>query len=577
MRLRPTHIHHCDVLVVGGGLAGCMAAITAKLSGAERVILVDKARVSRSGQSPFAAGIWAIRLADDNLDLWVEETISSGDYWNDQDWVRLLWERSEQTALKVEVWGAEFGEVVFERDEQRKLIRRKSRGHYHTWHALFNSMPMMESLRRKARNVGVELFERTMITHLIVQDSQKAALGFEYRKGTFPLFQPKASVLASSGCSFKSVAKFAGGNLTGDLQAAAYRAGVFLRNMENIDLQHGPKHYTVHGKNLYVSVGGKLVNSNGEEFMWEYDPLLGNRANQPTMALAIAREVHEGRGPVFMDMTSASSEDRELCRRMLPDAFKVWDAAGIEPFRQPIEWASLFYGTVAQGGGIHIDTRCATNVDGIFAAGDVTCLPPHGGYSFGGVNIAFCAVSGEVAGECAADYARSYAEPNRDTEALALRAGELIGENLRPLNSASHHYPAEAIRKIQEALIPYRVSIIKSRERLEQALEQITSVQVKMTDMRARNVHELTESIEAKNIALLAQIAIRASLERRESRGFHFREDYPVIDNREWLKWLFVKRGEDGPEMWTEGIPTPYLKPPEAYARPRGFRRNVQA
>lgn len=574
--MRQTNRVECDVLVIGGGLAGCLAAITAKQSGAGKVVLADKGKVSRSGQSVFAAGIWALRLPEDPLDVWMEETIVQGDYLNDQEWVKLLWERDYEVAVSVDEWCREKGREAFEHDSNGNFVRRRSRGHIKTSHAVINSVPMMEGLRQKARSLGVELVERVMVTDIVRGDvGGVGAVGFNYREGEAYIFKAKAIVLAAAGAGFKSI--FMGHrNLTGDLQAAAYREGLILRNMENISHNTCAREYDIHGMNLYVGVGGKWLNSQGEEFMWDYDPILGNRANQPTKCIALAREVHEGRGPILFDMSAASLSDRELCRKILPESFRLWDAAGIDPFVTPVEWSTAFYGTIINGGGLHIDTSCATNAPGVFAAGDLTCIPPHGGYSFGGVNIAFCAVSGVVAGESSARYCQQDQGPGMPDKELTAKAGLKIKEALSPLLKRDGYPADEAISDVQSAIFPYKVSLIKNKGSLEAALAKITAVKERFSDIVARDEHELVKANEAKNLATLADLMIRASLFRKESRGFHFREDYPIMDNVNWLKWVMVQHGEDGnPKLWTEKVATPYVKPSAPLMRHRSLRQKV--
>ena len=144
-------------------------------------------------------------------------------------------------------------------------------------------------------------------------------------------------------------------NLTGDVLAAACRIGVTVQNMENVCSNTCARHFDIHGLNLFVNVGGKLTNGQGEEFMWSYQPDLGNRGRMQDLTLSFCQEVEMGRGPIFMDLTSASKADQALCRKILPETFATFAAAGIDPFSQKIEWMPAFMGTLNSGGGIRID------------------------------------------------------------------------------------------------------------------------------------------------------------------------------------------------------------------------------
>lgn len=572
MRIEPQNIIDCDVLVVGGGLGGCVAAVTARERGAPRVVLVDKGKVSRSGQSVFSAGIWALNLPGEDLDTWVEESVVTGDYLNDQHWVRQLWENNYQVASAVDGWCAESGREAFKKTPPGEFLRRRSRGHIKTWHGMVNSLGMMEGLRRKVRAAGAEITDRVMVADLVCLDGRCAgAVGFNYRTGETFLFRARSTVLASAGATFKSI-HVGHRNLTGDMLAAFWRAGGTVQNMEMITHNTTARAMDVHGINQYQSAGGKWVNSLGEEFMPEYDPVLGNRCNQPTMCLALAREVHEGRGPIWFDVTGAAPEDRELCRQTLPEAFRIWDMAGIDPFREKVEWVTAFYGTINNGGGVRIGLDCATDINGLYAAGDLTTVPPHGGYSFGGVNLAFTAVSGWIAGRSAAE-GLSPAGPGRGGDVL-VRAGELLGEAFGPLGGGLLGTD-QMILELQEALFPYRVSLIKNRTTLEGCLARIMDIEGRLSGLGAADLHGLVKAIECRNLVAVAGLMIRAALFRKESRGFHFREDYPMTDNVNWLKWVLIKQEGGSPRIWTEDVPTPFVKPGLPCYPHRSLRQKV--
>ena len=148
-----------------------------------------------------------------------------------------------------------------------------------------------------------------------------------------------------------------------------------------------------------------------------------------------------------------------------------------------------------------------------------------------------------------------------------------------PLTRTSDGITTEqAIKAIQDVMIPYKVSMIKTEQSLQSALGKIVAVKERLdTDLYARDSHDLLNANEVRNMALIAQLMIQASLLRRESRGFNFREDYPKSDNSKWLKWIFVERmsAEEGnlePKLSAEIIPTPILRPIDIFATPTGVR-----
>ncbi|MBI4528619.1 MAG: FAD-binding protein [Deltaproteobacteria bacterium] len=569
------HLIMADVLVVGGGLAGTSAAIKARETGA-RVILVDKGVVARSGVSVFAAGVYSVRFPEDDKAIWMEEMLKAGEYLNDQYWVEAVLDNVYPVTMQIDRWGEEHRVRIFEKDENG-FIKRKSRGHIKTHHIVVNSLPMMDSMRKIAQLKGVELVERVMATHLIVRDGRAIGiLGLQTMTGELYLLGAKAVILASGGCGLKSV-YIGHRNLTGDSQAMAMREGAILRSLEQTGSNTVSREHDIHGLNLFVGSGGKFVNALGEEFMWRYHPVLGSRGRQSDLVVAFSREVSEGRGPVYLDMRGVFSTDRQLMRKILPETFMLWDKAGIDPFAAPIEWMPAFRLKMGGGGGLDVNTRCETNLEALYAAGDTCCAPHHGTYTFGGMNLAFAAVSGVLAGAFASENAGGSRKPAMETEAEQVAAK--IAALFVPAEIPKGPTPDEVTAKLQRIIIPYPVTYLRTAQSLKKALSELSNLKPEIDSVKAKDSHELVKAWELKNMSVLAEGFLRSALAREESRGYHYREDFPWTDNRDWLKWIYAK-APSGQEMkiWTEEVPTPFLKPEKDYDVPPGrpqdeFRR----
>lgn len=554
-----------DVLVVGGGLAGCQAAVKAKTED-NNVLLVDKGYVSRSGQTVFAAGALNICLPEDDKDVWMREIVERGEYLNDQEWVKIQLERGYPLLMELDEWVRGYGYAILERDERGNLIRKKARGNINTRTCVINAIPAMNTMRRKLLEQKVSLLERVMVTDLVMEDGRVAgAIGLGYRDGKVYLFRAKSVVLAAAGCGFKSF--FIGHrNLTGEGQAMAYEAGAVLRNLDQAMSNTTARALDIHGLSLMVGLGGKFLNSQGEEFMWNYDPEVGSRARLTRVTVGIAREVAAGRGPVYMDLTGVAEEDQKLLKKILPEGFKAFASMNIDPFKQKVEWMPAFEGTLAHGGGIHIDTACASNVPGLFSAGDNTCTPEHGTWSVTGLNLTFCVVSGDIAGRSAASYAKEAPAPRFTRKDV----GEKVARIRAPLDARKGPSADEVIYSIQEAIIPYDVAYIRTDESLLRALGKIESIRDEaVPSISARNPHELVKALEARSMACVAEMVVRSALFRKESRGFVYKPDYPLTDNDEWLKWIMVGRDGDGMKVWAESFPTPYVQAPAGKYPPR--------
>jgi len=436
-----------------------------------------------------------------------------------------------------------------------------------------NSIPMMETLKQKAMDLGVRLVERAMVTDFIRnKDRVVGALGFNPQNGKTYLFQAKALIASASGAGFKSA--FMGHkNLTGDVLAAACRIGVSAHNMENVCSNTCARRYDIHGLNLFVNVGGKLTNGQGEEFMWKYRPDLGNRARMQDLTLAFCQEVEMGRGPIFMDLTGTSKADQALCRKILPETFATFDAANMNPFAQKIEWMPAFMGTLNSGGGIRIDLNGATNLPGLFAAGDITPEPPHGTYSFGGVNIAFSHVSGMIAGEEAAAFAKKEGEA-WDSHRTQEDIREGWERTIAPLKRTSGVDSKETIFHIQSKIIPKEYGYLRNQTTLEEGLSSLRSIRKEeIPRLRAHDPHELMRCLEARNLAEVGELILTAALHRKESRGWHFRKDFPYSDNKNWLKWVTLTRNGEEIKIKEIPVPTPRKSPPAEIMLPPGVRR----
>jgi succinate dehydrogenase/fumarate reductase flavoprotein subunit len=559
--------HQADILIIGGGMAGLWGAVRAS-DVPHKVLVVDKGKIGRSGCAAFAAGIYFLPLPGDDRMLWMKEIVENGCFYNDQEWLSLLMDEVYDLSLEMDRRGRDYGFSVFERDAQGEFLRRKSRANQHTMHAVINALPMMDTLRKMALDKGVRFIERTMIHDLLVDEGRvKGAVGFNPRTADIHVFKAGRIILAAGGTAFK--AAFLGHkNLTGDLQAAAFRSGVIFQNMENILSNTSAKDYDVAGLSLYVGCGGRFINGLGQEFMDDYHPTLGSRAPLQYLVLAMCREVKEGRGPIYLDMSKTSSSDRELLRKILPEAFRIWDRSKFRFFEDKIPWAPALPGTISAGGGARINVHCETNISGLYAAGDVTPVPPHGAYSVGGVNLAYAALSG-----CRAAERASQGASNGGRRLPKGMVNDSIERLTLPLKRNDGIDPNRVVSEVQSIMTSMGTSYLKSESSLNDALLRVLQIKEEMGPrVKAGDPHFLLAALEGENLLTLAEVMIRASLYREESRGFHFREDFPVTDNKSWLKWVLAQKDGNEIRLWTVPIPTPLVRPSTDTLIPPGIK-----
>lgn len=556
------HIQTCDVLVAGGGTAGCFAAIKAAEKN-QRVILVDKGHIARSGCSPFAAGAINICYPDDDKERWFEEIVTRGEYLNDQEWVKIQLDEAYDRNVELHNWGKEYGKQVLIEDENGDFIRCQGRGNIHTRTNVINALPMVDTLRRKSLDAGVKLVERVMLTHLILQKGRAiGVLGLHCRTGESYLFLAKAIILSAGGCGFKSF--FIGHrNLTGEGQYMAMRAGAHLRNLDQAMSNTTSREIDIHGLSLMVGLGGRFLNAEDEEFMLRYDPEVGSRARLTRVVVGMAKEVDAGRGPIYFDLTQVKPDDQKLLRHILPEGFRAFERRGINPFEQKLEWIPAFEGTLAHGGGLHIDTTCASNIPGLYSAGDTSCTPEHGTWSITGLNLSFCFVSGARAGIYAADWAVQQDDvklSNKNEDTIQSYIEELTA----PAKRNSGITPDQLNYELLEVLIPYRVAYLRDEKTLQSALDRIRLLaDEKLPQVYAKSTHELVKAFEIQSMLAIAEAIVASVKYRKESRGFVYRNDFPLTDNIDWLKWITVTMENEKIKVWAVDFPTPYLKPPK--------------
>jgi len=545
-----------DILIIGGGLAGSFAAIKAHEAGVKKVTLVSKGKLGKDSISSFAAGVYRALFPDDDREAWFEnialsEGLGAGLY--NEDWLNVWLDESYDVLLDMDKWG-----VVWEKTPEGKYERKVAR-----WNIpvlMFHGPQMMEAMAKKVESEGIHVIGHTMMTDLLTEGGEPdgrvtGAVGFDVRTGAFRVFEAKATVMAAGACGFK--ARFAGHRFqTGDACAMAYRAGAILGGLERGEVLHTTAtDFDIHGMNMFIALGGKFVNSKGEEFLLEYDPELGNHAPMGRVSESSAMEVRDGRGPIYLDMTHFTAEDVRKMKVVLPGVTTIMERAGVmagDSIIKKIEWAPSFFGTIASGGGVVVNTGCESNLPGLYACGDAMVrlgsLPRA---------LAGASVSGARAGRFAAEYIK-------DAGGVTLMEGqidEFKESAFGPLDRKTGIDSEHVILGLHEALLPYEVTVISRGDRMEKAIKEIERIRDEEVPLLyAPDIHYLRLANEVKNMALIAEMYLRSRLMRTESRDSYLREDFPYTDNVDWLKWTRLKRRENKMTLWTEDVPVERYK-----------------
>jgi succinate dehydrogenase/fumarate reductase flavoprotein subunit len=561
-------IFDADVLVIGGGFGGLAAAIRIKeISPETSVLLIDKQTIGWGGKANKGAGVLWVLAPGDDVDAFVDFHVKNiGIFLNDQDLLYAMANESYRAVQKLADWGVR----IIKTPAGELDVNHLPFG----WSLAGADLDMMQPLRTKAAKLGVRLLDKTHVVDLLNRDGRvTGAAGFNLLDGRFCIFNSKATLLANGDCDFGVMRMWA--NACGDGIAAAYNAGAEMRNAE-----FGNFYDVINKKTGIPIVFGYdcLYNAQGEKISSKY--IQGPQPDIPiSIILGMEKEVMDGRGPIYIHMAefAKSSEagpgifrwDRPHLKALFDREFAKVKQYGPPP-EQMIEASLGFTGELSA---VRVDCEMQTTLQGLWAIGDTsyagsawagaTEAPPGRLRGSGLMNALIAAL---LAAPSVARQLKEAAPSIPDDGEIAPLKEKIFA----PLNRNHGYSASEAIKSIQEVVVPVKYSMRRNKERLEEALSKISAVREKLSELSAEDPHGLAKCHEASCIALCAEIGFRSALARTESRGWHFREDYPQQDDENWLKWVIVQKIQDNMVVTTEPIPIERykIKPGQLTAAP---------
>ena len=588
--------HSYDVLVIGAGGAGLRAAIEAAGTGAT-VGLVCKSLLGKAHTVMAEGGIAAALANTDERDNWkvhFADTMRGGQYLNNWRMAELHAKEAPARVNELEAWGA-----VFDRTPDGRILQRNFGGHKYPRLAHVGDRTGLEIIRTLQdhaihQNVDVSM-ECTVVSLLRDDERVTGALAYDRERGRFKLFAAGAVVLATGGTGRAYRITSNSWEYTGDGQSLAYNAGAALQDMEFVQFHPTGMVWPPSVRGILVTEGvrgegGILVNNQGRRFMfddipenyrsqtadneeegWRYTQGDKSARRPPELltrdhvARCIMREVREGRGSphggVFLDISwirSKLPDAEQHIKRKLPSMYHQFkQLADIDITKEPMEVGPTTHYAM---GGIHVDGDTQmTTVPGLFAAGECAA-GLHGANRLGGNSLSDLLVFGKRAGEHAAEFAKrnpATIPPADSVDAIARYALEPFGRTGEQVEG-----PYQVQHDLQ-AMMQDLVGIVRQEGDMEKALDGLAALRERAAHVSVEGNREFNPgwhtALDLSNLLTISEAITRSALERKESRGGHFRDDHPEKDPAFAHFNIVVSRGEQG-AMNVSRVPLPEIR-----------------
>jgi succinate dehydrogenase / fumarate reductase flavoprotein subunit len=575
-----------DVLVIGAGGAGLRAAIEASAAGV-KVGLVCKSLLGKAHTVMAEGGIAAALANVDDRDNWrvhFADTMRGGQYVNNWRMAELHAKEAPARVRELESWGA-----VFDRTADGRILQRNFGGHRYPRLVHVGDrtgLEMIRTLQDHGIHQGIDVYmEHTIVTLLKDGARVAGAFGYDRERGRFKVFKAKAIVLATGGVGRAYKITSNSWEYTGDGQSLAYHAGADLIDMEYVQFHPTGMIWPPSVMGILVTEGvrgegGVLLNNNGQRFMfgsipenyrsqtadnpeegWRYTQ--GDKdARRPPELLTrdhvsrcIMDEVKNGRGSphggVFLDIAWIKEKipnAAEHIKKKLPSMYHQFkQLANLDITNQPMEVGPTTHYIM---GGVRVDGETQmSNVPGLFAAGEVAA-GLHGANRLGGNSLSDLLVFGKRAGEFAAKYAQDQKPGQIDDAEVEAAARETVSPFDRAVNGANHAEGPYQVQYDLQDLMQSLVGIVRREDEMARALDGLVSLWERSRKVAAQGHREYNPgwhtAIDLKSLLTVSEAITRAAIERKESRGGHFRDDFPGKDAAEGKVSIVVRKDADG-------------------------------